>query len=128
MTEAVILVVEDDAAIRTMLDRGLRAAGHRPRFAASVEDGRRAWTESAPLVVLLDVMLPDGDGLDLLAERRRAGDRTPVAIITAHEERDLPARAHASGAAVLTKPFAYADLLACVEGLVTSIGSDPSGG
>ena len=127
MTDAVILVVEDDAAIRTMLDRGLRAAGHEARFAASVDEARRAWSEMDPSVVLLDVMLPDGDGLDLLAERRRAGDRTPVAVLTAHEDRDLPARATAAGATVLTKPFAYADLLACVERLVSSIESGPSG-
>jgi DNA-binding response OmpR family regulator len=119
MTErASILVVEDDEAIRAMLDRGLRAAGHRPRFAASIAEARRLWHEEPPTVVLLDVMLPDGDGLELLAERRRAGDRTPAALLTAREEGDLAAQAAEVDAVLLAKPFAYAELLARIEQLL----------
>jgi DNA-binding response OmpR family regulator len=61
-------------------------------------------------------MLVDGDGIDLLSERRAAGDATPVVLISARDEADLRDRAHAAGAtAYLKKPFAYADLVACVE-------------
>jgi len=63
-------------------------------------------------------MLPDGNGIELLAARRAAGDATPTVLLSAREEAALRDRATAAGAtAYLTKPFAYADLLACVEEL-----------
>jgi two-component system, OmpR family, response regulator QseB len=114
-----ILVVEDDSGIRGMLERGLRLAGHDPTLAADLEGGRDAWTRAAFDLVLLDVMLPDGDGIDLLAERRARGDSTPTVLITAREEAELRDRANVAGAsAVLPKPFSYADLVSCIERLV----------
>ena len=111
-----ILVVEDDEGIRRTIDRGLRVAGHEPAFATGVVDGRARWSEASWQLVLLDVMLPDGDGLELLAERRRAGDGTAVVLLSAREEADLRERAVAAGASdYLKKPFAYAGLLALVE-------------
>lgn len=111
-----ILVVEDDEGIRRTIDRGLRVAGHEPAFATGVADGRSRWAEALWQLVLLDVMLPDGDGLELLAERREAGDRTPVVLLSAREEADLRERAVAAGASdYLKKPFAYSDLLTLVE-------------
>lgn len=108
-------MVEDDAGIRGMLERGLRVAGHDVTLAPDLSAGRLAWAAGAFDVVLLDVMLPDGDGIDLLAERRSAGDTTPAALLTAREEEDLRDRASAAGAsAYLPKPFSYADLLACI--------------
>lgn len=136
MTPPRILVIEDDAGIRAMLERGLRLAGYAPSLAASLEQGRARWADGAPDAVLLDVMLPDGDGTTLLAERRDAGDRTPVIILTAREESELVGRGRAAGASAhLSKPFAYADLLATLARLVpqgpSGSGSSrgaPSGG
>lgn len=111
-----ILVVEDDPGIRRVLDRGLRLAGHEAVMAVDLASGRTAWAAGGYDVVLLDVMLPDGDGMTLLADRRAAGDSTPTVLLTAREERDLHDRAAASGAtAHLSKPFRYAELLACLE-------------
>jgi DNA-binding response OmpR family regulator len=111
-----ILVVEDDEGIRRTIARGLRVAGHDAAFATGAADGRARWSGASWHLVLLDVMLPDGDGLELLDERRRAGDRTPVVLLSAREEADLRERAAAAGASdYLKKPFAYADLLALVE-------------
>jgi len=63
-------------------------------------------------------MLPDGDGLGLLAERRRAGDETPTLLLAAREESELYQRAKEAGATdYLAKPFAYADLLALLDRL-----------
>jgi two-component system, OmpR family, response regulator QseB len=114
-----ILVVEDDGGIVTMLRRGLRLAGHEVSVAPDLAGARDLWVADGRWdVVLLDVMLPDGDGLELLAERRAAGDQTPCVLVTAREEGDLHDRATAGGAsAVLPKPFAYADLLALVDRL-----------
>ena len=112
-----LLVIEDDAGIRAMLERGLRVAGHEPTFAGDLTEGRTIWDDAFDLV-LLDVMLPDGNGLELLAERRSAGDRTPVVLLTAREEAQLRERASAAGAtAFLAKPFAYDELLVLIATL-----------
>lgn len=119
-----MLVVEDDRGIAVMLDRGLRLAGHRVTIAGSVRDARLAWDLGRFDLVLLDVMLPDGDGIRLLAERRAAGDTTPTVLLTAREAADLQARATAAGASArLVKPFAYAELLAVLERLRPSTGA-----
>jgi len=113
-----ILVVEDDPRIRSMLDRGLRLAGHVPTLTDDLAGGREAWTAEGFDLVLLDVMLPDGDGLKLLAERRAAGDETPTLLLSAREESELHQRAVAAGASdYLVKPFAYGELLASIERL-----------
>jgi DNA-binding response OmpR family regulator len=113
-----VLVIEDDPRIRAMIDRGLRLAGHIPTLTADLASGRAEWGAEAFDLVLLDVMLPDGDGLDLLAERRAAGDDTPALLLSAREESELHQRAVAVGASdYLAKPFAYRDLLAFVDRL-----------
>ena len=115
-----ILVIEDDAAIRAVLERGLRLAGHVPTMAVNLASGRELWGDAFDLV-LLDVMLPDGNGLELLAERRAAGDMTPTVLLTAREETQLRERAAQAGAtAFLSKPFVYEELLACVSRLARS--------
>ncbi len=113
-----ILVVEDDRGIRRVIERGLGLAGHEPLFADDVAGARALWSSDGFDLVLLDVMLPDGNGLELLAERRAAGDRTPVVLLSAREEAELRDRASSAGATeYLKKPFAYRDLLACVARL-----------
>ena len=113
-----ILVVEDDRGIRRVIERGLALAGHEPVFADDVAGARILWIEGGFDLVLLDVMLPDGNGIELLAERRAVGDRMPVVLLSAREEAELRDRASAAGATeYLRKPFAYRDLLACVSRL-----------
>jgi DNA-binding response OmpR family regulator len=113
-----ILVIEDDPGIRAMIDRGLRLAGHLPILSEDLSRGRAFWTAGAFDLVLLDVMLPDGDGLELLAERRAAGDDTPALLLSAREESELHQRAVVAGASdYLAKPFAYDELLARVDRL-----------
>jgi DNA-binding response OmpR family regulator len=112
-----ILAIEDDRGIRAVLERGLRMAGHDVVLADTLAVARAAWrSDDAHDLVLLDVMLPDGDGLALLRERREAGDPTPTVLLTAREEAELGGRAADAGAdAYLPKPFAYRDLLACID-------------
>lgn len=107
-----ILVVEDDPGVRSVLERGLRLAGHEVTMTEDAAGGRAAWMGGTFDLVLLDVMLPDGDGIALLTERRMTGDATPTILVTAREESELHQRAVAAGATdYLAKPFAYADLL-----------------
>lgn len=114
-----ILVIEDDPGVRGVLDRGLRLAGYEPRFAEDVATARTVWAAHPWSLVLLDVMLPDGDGLALLAERRDAGDATPVVVVSAREEAELAERASAAGVdASVGKPFAYEELIATIRRLV----------
>jgi DNA-binding response OmpR family regulator len=111
-----ILVVEDDRGIATMLERGLRLAGHRVTIAGGVGEARVAWVAERFDLVLLDVMLPDGDGIELLAERRAGGDDVPAVLLTAREESELHERADRAGVtAYLPKPFARADLLGLIS-------------
>jgi DNA-binding response OmpR family regulator len=113
-----VLVVEDDPRVRAVIERGLRLAGHEPTMTNDLANGRSEWVADAFDVVLLDVMLPDGDGLQLLSERRAVGDTTPTLLLTAREESELHARAVAAGVTdYLTKPFAYAELLERIERL-----------
>ena len=122
MRSARVLVVEDDHGIVAMLDRGLRLAGHQVTVASDLATARDAWRGPTDWdVVLLDVMLPDGDGIELLSERRAVGDATPCVLVTAREEDDLRDRAASAGAdEYLPKPFAYTDLLGCIERLTRS--------
>lgn len=114
-----VLIVEDDPGIRAVLVRGLELAGYRTSLAADLGLARTAWTDDAFDLILLDVMLPDGDGLDLLAERRAAGDTTPAIVLSAREEAELSGRARAAGVtALLPKPFVYADLLCTVRSTI----------
>ncbi len=112
-----ILVVEDDRGIRVMLERGLGIAGHQVVFADTLAAARAAWTSvDAYDIVLLDVMLPDGDGIDLLTARRAQGDRTPTVLLTAREEAELRERAAAARAhADLTQPVGTPALLGCIS-------------
>lgn len=122
-----VLVVEDDPRIRAMIDRGLRLARYTTTLAEDLASGREHWAVGTFELVLLDVMLPDGNGLELLAERRAAGDETPTLLLTAREESELHQRAVAAGANdYLAKPFAYRELLERVERLSSADGSQPS--
>ena len=123
-----LLVVEDDRGIRDMLERGLRVAGHAATFAADVAEARLEWQAGAFDLVLLDVMLPDGDGIDLLAERRAAGDDTPAVLLSAREADEVRDRAAAVGAVTyLPKPFVYAELLACIDRVTSVAGQSRPG-
>jgi DNA-binding response OmpR family regulator len=85
----------------------------------TVSDGTSAgtvWAQGTFALVLLDAMLPGVDGLTLCRERRLAGDRTPVVLVTARQPGDVEAEARAAGVdAILAKPFAYADLVQLIR-------------
>jgi DNA-binding response OmpR family regulator len=115
------LVIEDDLRIAALLRRGLALKGIDVTVAEDGARGRAAWQCDGFDVVLLDVMLPEVDGIALCAERRAAGDRTPVIILTARDDEETRARGMAAGATdYLVKPFAYGDLIRRVELLLAA--------
>jgi two-component system, OmpR family, response regulator QseB len=81
-----ILVVEDDPVLSDGLRAGLRMFGATLDIVVNCADGRAALAESEFDALVLDLMLPDGSGLDLLSDMRAAGDRTPVLLLTALDE------------------------------------------
>ena len=112
-----ILLVEDDEALGQAVSDSLAQAGrhvHWCRTAAAA----RAWAHDAPasLIVLLDLGLPDGDGLDLLSQWRAAGRNWPVLVLTARDAVSERVRGLRAGADdYLVKPFDLQELLARVE-------------
>jgi two-component system, OmpR family, response regulator MprA len=115
-----ILVVEDDRRMAAFLDRALTYAGYR---VAVAEDGERALAraeERAPDLVLLDVMLPGIDGLEVARRLRSgAGGGVPILMLTAREGLDDRIEGLDSGADdYLAKPFALQELLARLRALL----------
>jgi two-component system, OmpR family, response regulator QseB len=81
-----ILVIEDDPVLSDGLRAGLRMLGATLDIVANCADGRAALSASEFDALVLDLMLPDGSGLGLLADMRARGDRTPVLLLTALDE------------------------------------------
>ena len=78
-----ILLIEDDAVLRAVLHSSLSEAGHRVDDAATLATARHLWRVQPFDAVLLDLNLPDGNGLVALREARARGDQTPVLVMTA---------------------------------------------
>ena len=81
-----ILVIEDDPVLADGLAVGLRLNGYTVDAVATCADALAAIKAGAYDAIILDLMLPDGSGLDLLADVRQAGNRTPVLMLTALDE------------------------------------------
>jgi DNA-binding response OmpR family regulator len=108
-----ILIIEDDLDLGAALQQALRAEGISSEWLRRVADAPRAFADDAYDCALLDVALPDGSGLDLLARWRRAGVALPVMIITARSGLDDRLAGLDGGADdFIIKPFATAELVA----------------
>ena len=113
------LIVEDDRTIAEFVARGLREAGFAVDQAADGETGLELALSEPYDVAIIDLMLPQRDGLSLIDELRRRGRTTPVLILSARRSVDDRVRGLQSGGDdYLTKPFAFAELLARVQALV----------
>jgi two-component system, OmpR family, response regulator len=120
------LLVEDDATIAEFVERGLREAGFAVDREADGNAGLVAATRSPYDVAIVDVMLPQRDGLSLIEELRRRGVATPVLILSARRSVDDRVRGlQTGGDDYLTKPFAFAELLARVQALVRRATRSP---
>jgi two-component system OmpR family response regulator len=114
-----ILVVEDDKRVARALKRGLEGEGFAVDVAFTGEDGHWLATENPYDAMVLDVMLPGLNGLDLCVALREAGNWTPILMLTAQDAADDEAKALDRGADdFLTKPFSYAVLVARLRALL----------
>lgn len=117
-----VLVVEDDPAIVRTLTINLRARGYDVEAVGDGRSGLQVADERPPDLVLLDLGLPDLDGVEVL-RRLRAGSRVPVLVLTARHESDDKVEALDEGADdFVTKPFDMNELLARVRALLRRSG------
>ncbi len=113
-----VLVVEDERKLARALDEGLYQTGYAVTVVSSGEDALDALTRDAFDVVLLDVMLPGLDGFGVVSAMRRAGDATPVLMLTARDTvADRVDGLDAGAADYLVKPFEWPELLARLRAL-----------
>jgi DNA-binding response OmpR family regulator len=114
-----ILLVEDDATIAEFVARGLREAGFVVDSASDGAEGLRLALAHPYDAAVVDVMLPSRDGLSLIGELRRRGNKMPVLILSARREvADRVRGLETGGDDYLTKPFAFSELLARVQALI----------
>ena len=115
MTGETILVIEDEAPMRRFLCSALTSHGFRVAEAGTIALAERLATEARPAAVLLDLGMPDGDGLDLL-KRLREWSTAPVIVLSARDREDDKVIALDVGADdYLTKPFGTSELLARIR-------------
>ncbi|WP_439537989.1 response regulator transcription factor [Methyloversatilis sp.] len=121
-----ILVVEDDTEIAGFICRGLREAGHVVDHAANGRDGLFLATGEAFDAIVLDRLMPQMDGLAMLAALRATGSRVPVLILSALGHVDERIRGlRAGGDDYLVKPFAMSELQARLD-VITRRGLMPA--
>jgi DNA-binding response OmpR family regulator len=122
---AQILIIEDDAKTATAIREGLRLDGHEAIAAATGEEGTKLCRSRPFDAIVLDWMLPERSGLDVLKTLRTEGIRIPVLLLTARDAIEDRVLGLDSGADdYLTKPFAFAELSARVRALVRR-GAEP---
>jgi two-component system, OmpR family, response regulator len=120
-----LLVVDDEATILELLSGSLRLAGFDVVTAANGAAAVRAAAASRPDLVLLDVMLPDGDGFEALRRIRSGGSEVPVIFLTARDE--VPDRVKGfavGGDDYVTKPFSLEELLGRIRAVLKRTGVD----
>ena len=114
-----VLLIEDDQRLTMALGESLRSEGFAVDVAGTAEDGRWMATEVPYDTIVLDVGLPDGDGIDLCAVLRDGGVWAPILVLTAHAEIRDRVRGLDSGADdYLAKPFSFDELIARVRALL----------
>ncbi|MFJ2740729.1 response regulator transcription factor [Streptomyces sp. NPDC087440] len=122
-----VLVAEDDPGVRSTLDQLLRFEGYRVLLAADGLEALGLLERERPDVAVLDVVMPNLDGLGLCRMLRRRGDRLPVLVLTArHEVGDRVAGLDAGADDYLAKPFATEELFARIRALLRR--TDPAEG
>ena len=124
-----ILVVDDERAVREAVQRALRLEGYEVEEAADGEQALEAAARVPPDAMVLDVLMPNVDGLEVCRVLRARGDRVPVLMLTARDAvSDRVAGLDAGADDYLVKPFALEELLARLRALLRRSGADDGDG
>ncbi len=118
-----VLVLEDAPHIRSVLAKGLESKGHHVATAETMA-GARAILEDEPVdLIIVDRILPDGDGLDLVKELRQTGSDTPAICLTGRDRVEDRIEGLRSGVDdYLLKPFSFDELLARIDAVTRRTG------
>lgn len=115
-TPPLVLVADDEENIRFLVESGLALAGLQTVSAANGRDALTAVADHRPQLIVLDVMMPELDGFEVLRRLRESGDRTPVIFLTARASTEDRVKGLTDGGDdYLVKPFAIAELVARVR-------------
>ena len=126
--EPLVLVVDDEATVRQALERALRLEGFAVATAAGGRAALAAVAQRPPAVVVLDVTMPDLDGVSVVKRLRADGIDVPVCILSARDEvEDRVAGLQAGADDYLVKPFAIAELTARLQALLRRRGGTGRG-
>jgi DNA-binding response OmpR family regulator len=121
-----ILIIEDEKKLAAALREGLEAEGYEVRIAADGDEGFLLASRHSFDLVLLDLMLPGRDGIEVLTRLRERGVTTPVLILTARDAvEDRVLGLDRGGDDYLVKPFTFPELLARVRALLRRGSTDP---
>lgn len=114
-----ILVVEDEPGIRDFLERGLTSAGYEVDSVSEGNEGMTKTFEREYDAIILDLMLPDMDGLDFLQRLRNRKGSPPVLVLSARHDVDDRVKGLEHGADdYMVKPFAFVELMARLRALI----------
>jgi two-component system response regulator MprA len=123
-----VLVVDDEPAVRDALERALKLEGYAVSTEPNGAAALRRLAIAPPDAVVLDVLMPEVDGLEVCRRMRAAGDRTPVLMLTARDAvSDRVDGLDAGADDYLVKPFALEELLARLRALLRRSDSDGNG-
>lgn len=124
-TGALVLVVDDDRALRDAVTRALGLEGYRVVRAADGVEALTATDQHHPDAIVLDLGLPNVDGITVCQVLRARGDRTPILVLTARNEVSDRVRGLDAGADdFMSKPFALEELFARLRALLRRTGPD----
>jgi DNA-binding response OmpR family regulator len=113
-----VLLVEDEPGIAQFITQGLRETGYAVDIAQDGEESREYISSAEYDIIILDIMLPNIDGLNLLGEFRKQKIKTPILLLTARDTVEDRVRGLDRGADdYLVKPFAFSELLARLRAL-----------
>ena len=113
-----ILVIEDDDKIQAFVSKGLRQDGHTVDTSATGNEGLALWEANRYDAVVLDIMLPEQNGLAILKHMRNTGDSTPVLILSAKSAVDDRVSGLECGADdYMSKPFSFSELAARIHAI-----------
>jgi len=124
---AAILLVDDDPSVREALTMALEREGHRVDTAATGNDALAQWRRSPPDLILLDLMLPGRDGVEVCQMIRRE-DQVPIIMLTARSDPiDVVVGLESGADDYVAKPFETRVLLARMKAVLRRQSGDPSG-